>query len=161
MLRLILVRHAKSGWDDPGLDDHDRPLAPRGRRAAGWLGTALRDGGFLPETILCSSALRTRQTLDGIGVEAPDLRFLRAVYDLRDEDYVQLIRNTFGGGSPLMIVGHNSATALTAERLVGEGMDLTGFPTGAFAVIDFELDAWAAIGPGSGRLISYRVPPRG
>lgn len=73
MLRLILVRHAKSGWDDPGLDDHDRPLAPRGRRAAGWLGTALRDGGFLPETILCSSALRTRQTLDGTGVEAPDL----------------------------------------------------------------------------------------
>lgn len=159
MLRLILVRHAKSGWDDPNLDDFDRPLAPRGRRAAAWLGAALRQDGFLPKVILCSPALRTRQTLDQAGLVG-DTRLVRAIYDRSDEDYLELIREAPPAASSLMIVGHNSATASTAARLVSDGKGLTGFPTGAFAVIDFDLDDWAALEPASGKLVSYQLPPR-
>ena len=62
--RLFLLRHAKSSWDDPGLDDHERPLAPRGRRAVMVLGEHLRDNGVRPVQVLCSSSRRTRETLE-------------------------------------------------------------------------------------------------
>jgi phosphohistidine phosphatase len=62
--RLFLLRHAKSSWDDPGLDDHDRPLAPRGRRASGLIAEHLRRARIGPVLVLCSSARRTRETLE-------------------------------------------------------------------------------------------------
>src|SRR5205807_9103055 len=59
--QLFVLRHAKSSWDDPGLDDHERPLAPRGRRAVEVLNKHLRTTGACPEQVLCSSARRTRE----------------------------------------------------------------------------------------------------
>ena len=64
-LQLILMRHAKSSWDDPAAADFDRPLNGRGRRSAKALGHWLRQRGWLPDRVLCSSARRTRETLDG------------------------------------------------------------------------------------------------
>jgi hypothetical protein len=64
MRRLYLLRHAKSSWEDVGLADHDRPLAPRGRRAAKAIGRHLRDSGIEPELVLCSSARRAQETLE-------------------------------------------------------------------------------------------------
>src|SRR5262245_9413410 len=66
MKRLYLLRHAKSSWVDPTLADQDRPLAPRGRRAAKVMATHLRRNGISPELLLCSPSRRTRQTLEGI-----------------------------------------------------------------------------------------------
>ena len=66
--RLFILRHAKSSWDDPGLDDHDRPLAPRGRRAVEALASYLSAREIRPDLVLCSSSRRTRETLDGIAV---------------------------------------------------------------------------------------------
>src|SRR6516164_9381167 len=63
--QLFVLRHAKSSWDDPGLDDHERPLAPRGRRAVKLLGKHMRSHGIQPDQVLCSPARRTRETLDG------------------------------------------------------------------------------------------------
>ena len=68
--QLFVLRHAKSSWDDPGLDDHDRPLAPRGQRAVKLLGEHLRDRGVEPDQVLCSSARRTRETLAGVNPTA-------------------------------------------------------------------------------------------
>lgn len=62
----ILIRHAKSDWDDPLLDDHDRPLNPRGHPSAPRIGKWLSAQGVIPDTVLCSSALRTRETWNGI-----------------------------------------------------------------------------------------------
>jgi phosphohistidine phosphatase len=64
MNRLLLLRHAKSSWDDPSLADHERPLAPRGHRAAESMAEHLRSSVPHPDLVLCSSALRTRETLD-------------------------------------------------------------------------------------------------
>src|SRR5512135_47045 len=64
--RLFVLRHAKSSWDDPGLDDHERPLAPRGRRAVKSLGEYLRKHQIQPSQVLCSPARRTRETLEGV-----------------------------------------------------------------------------------------------
>ena len=66
MKQLFLLRHAKSSWDDSELADHDRPLAPRGRRAVKLIAEHLRREGVTPALVLCSSALRTRETLEGI-----------------------------------------------------------------------------------------------
>src|SRR5918996_5979084 len=66
MKRLYLLRHAKSSWDDPTLADHDRPLAPRGRRAAKVMAKHLHRNGIAPELVLCSGSRRTRQTLKRI-----------------------------------------------------------------------------------------------
>src|SRR5439155_14129399 len=63
---LYLLRHAKSSWDDAGLEDHDRPLSPRGRKAAGKMADHLRASGTRPALVLCSSALRARQTLERV-----------------------------------------------------------------------------------------------
>jgi len=66
--RLFVLRHAKSSWDDPGLADHDRPLAPRGRRATQAIAAHLDAAGIAPDLVLCSSARRARETLDGVAV---------------------------------------------------------------------------------------------
>ncbi|NCU19845.1 hypothetical protein EOM89_03700 [Candidatus Falkowbacteria bacterium] len=72
--RLILTRHAKSAWDDPLLADHDRPLNDRGRRAARELGDWLASRGYEPEEVLCSDALRTRETWDGVAAAVLEVR---------------------------------------------------------------------------------------
>ncbi|MBV9338789.1 MAG: histidine phosphatase family protein, partial [Solirubrobacterales bacterium] len=64
--QLYVLRHAKSSWDDPMLDDHDRPLAPRGRKAAKLIGEHIQKAGIEPDQVLCSSSRRTRETLDAV-----------------------------------------------------------------------------------------------
>ena len=64
--QLFVLRHAKSSWEDPGLDDHDRPLAPRGRRAVKLLGQHIHDSGIRPDLVLCSSSRRTLETLESV-----------------------------------------------------------------------------------------------
>lgn len=166
VLRLILVRHAKSDWDEPALADFDRPLAPRGRTDAAWIGEAFRTLQLAPARILCSTALRTRETLElaGVGLGA-DLVWSDAVYRERDSDYLDLIAAE-GATTPLMLVGHNTAIEQTAMMLTGTGGPGAiaslrgGFPAGAIAVLDFELDDWAAAAPAIGHLALFLRPPK-
>lgn len=158
MLKLVLVRHAKSDWGDAGLSDFHRPLAPRGRRAAEWLGRVFEEDGIAPELIVCSPAVRTQQTLQRSGLRG-EVRLEPRVYDQRDGDYVDLIREVGGVASPLVFIGHNSATAVTAALLAG-GDAMVDFPTAAFAVIDFAISDWSEVAAGQGRLVEYRVPPK-
>ena len=166
MLRLILVRHAKSAWDDPGLADVDRPLARRGLEAAAWIGDTLAQRGLLPERIVCSTSRRTRETLELALVRMPanwatDVVWSEAVYELRDHDYLGLIAEQGGSAKVLMVIGHNSATERTCQALVGPGDTMDSFPTGGIAVMDLEASAWSSVAPGSGRLIHFLRPPKG
>lgn len=158
MLRLILVRHAKSSWSDPGLPDFDRPLAPRGRRAAAWLGEALHRRHLVPSLILCSPAVRTRETLVLSGMKG-EVRFEPELYEDRDRDYLEILGNLDGAASPLALVGHNSAMAVTAARLAG-GAAVGEFSTAAFAVIDVPTERWQELRAGQGTLVEYCVPPK-
>jgi phosphohistidine phosphatase len=173
MLRLYLLRHAKSSWKEKGVADFDRPLAPRGRRAAEAVGLALRAQHWLPRRIICSSALRTRQTLDLIlpkifaAGAAPEVLHNRRLYDLMEEDYVELVREEGGLVPSLMLVGHNSATQSSALALCGMGEPATlaameaGFPTAALAVIDFNVPRWADVAEGRGALAAFWTPGSG
>lgn len=156
MLRLILVRHAKAA---AGLADFDRPLAPRGQREARWVGETLRAEGWLPDLVLCSSALRTRQTLALSEVAAPTV-FEREIYDLMDEDFVDCVRRRGGAAARLALVGHNSAINTTAQLLASEAVEFGGYPPAAIAVLDFAIDDWSALARRTGALVAFRAPPR-
>lgn len=166
MLRLILVRHAKSAWDDPGLSDFERPLALRGIAAASWIGETLTKHGWLPDRIVCSTSRRTRETLElalarlPANGPRPDIVWSDAVYDRRDHDYLGLIAEQGGTTQMLMLVGHNSATEETALTLNAGGEAIGSFPTGGVAVIDCEITDWRELLPRCGRLVHFLRPPK-
>jgi phosphohistidine phosphatase len=151
MLRLILMRHAKSSWIDKKLDDFDRPLSKRGREAAPMMGRELAKRGLIAERILCSPAKRTRETLkllaDGMGAK-PAVSFEDRLYSFGDgSPYLEIIAAQ-QSASPLMVIGHNPSIQNLALRLIrpdsSELVERIGrkFPTAAVAVIDLPIDSW-------------------
>jgi phosphohistidine phosphatase len=167
MRRLILFRHAKSDWSEDGRDDHDRGLAPRGRRAAGPMGAWLAGRGFAPDLVLCSTARRARATWNlarAAFTPAPKARFERDIYMASPEALLEQVRNAPAEIQTLMILGHNPGLEQFVETLASKGDPEARralsekFPTAAIAVIDFPLDDWASVKPGSGRLDRFVTP---
>lgn len=170
MLTLFLLRHAKSSWTDRTLDDHDRPLNERGRAAAPAVGRYMRDNGMAPDTILCSGAWRTRETL---GLLLPhlhgdaEIRIEEALYDANGgAELLSRLRSVDGRAACVMLVGHNPAIGELAALLCGHGPGEAmaqmrrKFPTAGLAAIDFQAAAWGEIGESDGTLTSF-VQPRG
>ena len=169
MQQLLLLRHAKSSWDDATQSDHARPLNARGRRAAAQLRTTLRELGLLPDVVLVSSARRTRQTLDALAPwdETPIIEPMDGLY-LAD---VPRLRDIVGRVSPtvrsLMLVGHNPGLHEFALMLSDpEGPDAAtpmaarlaqDFPAGALAEFTVA-GSWHDIGPGRARLVRFVCP---
>lgn len=135
------------------------------------IGERMRDLGLIPDRVLCSSALRTRETLLGVlpailpAMPADAAIELSAgLYGASGSDYVGLIAGQAEAARTLLVIGHNPATQVTAGRLAGEGdrdkiADIARkFPTAALAVIDFEGDDWSGVVPGAGRLIDFIRP---
>jgi len=164
--RLFLLRHAKSSWDDPGLDDHERPLAPRGRRAVEVLGEHLRDNDIHPALVLCSSSRRTRETLDGVAPGGETL-IEAELYHADAEQLLERLRQVSDDVESVMVIGHNPTMQITALRLSdANGSDGDGshraqisqkFPTGALATLSFDC-RWSELGPGCARLVDYVQP---
>jgi phosphohistidine phosphatase len=175
MLTLTLLRHAKSSWDDSGLDDYDRPLAKRGKKAAPEMGAALAAMGLRPDLVLCSGAVRARATLDlvlaKLGAPVPEVVYDDDVYMAAPDALLARLHRLGPGAAGevphhVMLVGHNPGLEELAVLLVGSGAaDDTArmaekFPTAAAAVIGFNADTWALIEPGSGRLEHFLTPKR-
>lgn len=167
-LELLLLRHAKSEWGDSSLDDADRPLAPRGLKAAAAIGQELHRLSLLPDLVLCSPARRARDTWSIVAAafpSAPPVRFVEDLYDFGDGSRPLAVIRTHGGTvRRLMLVGHNPAFEELAKRLTGSGpRNLREalrhkYPTGALAVIRFREPAWAQVGEGKGRLQNFIRP---
>ncbi len=167
-LQLLLLRHAKSDWGDTSLDDADRPLAPRGEKAAKAIGQEISRLSLTPDLILCSPARRARDTLAIATAELetrPPTRIVEDLYDFGDgSGPLEVIRTQGGTAQRLMLVGHNPAFEELAKRLVGSGpADLRKalrqkYPTGALAVIGFNTSRWADIAEGKGRLKRFIRP---
>jgi phosphohistidine phosphatase len=164
-----LLRHAKSDWSK-NADDHDRPLSPRGRKAAPEVARYMQSREYLPETVLCSTALRTRETLDLLLAawrKKPPVRYERLLYLA---DWPVLLDNLKKAPrvSPLLLVGHNPGIEQLAIALAVQPEDarerarlqrLTQkFPTAALAVFDVEITSWRNLEPGSGQLVDYVRP---
>ena len=110
MKKLLLLRHAKSSWDDPALADFDRPLAPRGLEAAPLIGREMARRGWIPQKALVSPALRTRDTWRLAAAEwpvRPEAEFAHSLYEASAQDILAEIRATAKAVTALLIVGHN------------------------------------------------------
>jgi len=164
--RLFVLRHAKSSWDNPGLDDHERPLAPRGERAVAALASYLSARNIHPELVLCSSSRRTRETLDGIGVGGKHV-IERALYGADTTELIERLRQLPASVSSAMLIGHNPAAQMLVLRLTNHDADGSAdphreavkrkFPTGALATLAFDCD-WSQLAPGCARLEELTTP---
>jgi phosphohistidine phosphatase len=164
---LYLLRHAKSSWPDPGLADHDRPLADRGRRAAPRMGAYLAAKAVLPSVVLCSSAKRAAETLDRVLRELPvrpTVHTARSLYLADPEELLDQIRETRDDAEALLLVGHNPGLEELALALVAKGDERarrrmeSKFPTGALAEIHFDCARWHQVDFGRGELRDFRTP---
>ncbi len=160
MPTLYLLRHAKSSWDTLGLHDHERPLAPRGQKAAARMGEHLRAGGALPALVLCSTATRTRETLDLLGLDAP-VEYDDGLYDATEGELLDRLRRLPSSLESVMLIGHNPSVQELTLMLAREGDGLARihdkFPTGALATLSFEGD-WSALAPHSALLVEFVRP---
>ncbi|MEV5570476.1 histidine phosphatase family protein [Spirillospora sp. NPDC052269] len=154
MPTLIVLRHAKAE-DGFGKADAARELTGRGRRDASAAGEWLRAGGHAPGLVLCSPAVRTRQTLDELKIDA-DVRYEPLIYANDADELLQLVREAGDETGTLLLVGHNpSVHQLIHDLAPDEAPD--GFPTCSLAVIELP-DAWSAVRAGTGDLTTYRDP---
>jgi phosphohistidine phosphatase len=169
MLTLSLFRHAKSNWDDPGLKDFDRPLARRGEAAAPRMGAFMAERQIAPELILCSPALRTRQTLDRVLPYlpgAPTIEYEDGLYLAAASLLLARVRRIAANVRHLMIIGHDPGMHGLALELAGsgDGADMQAlaakFPTAGLAVLTFAGDDWSQVHSGSGHLELFMAPKR-
>lgn len=162
MRTLLLLRHAKSSWEDPGLDDFDRPLAPRGRAAAPIMAAYLKKKKLRPDVVLCSSACRAVQTWELVskvlGGDA-DVRYLRSLYLAPPSRLIGAVRRVPDAASRAMLIAHNPGMEHLAAVLSGTGSKRKAldklyikYPTAALAQIEFDVPSWNEVDRGAGRL---------
>jgi phosphohistidine phosphatase len=163
--RLILLRHAKSSWEDTSVPDDQRPLAPRGRRALVVVGQHLRASDIDVDLVLCSPARRTRETWDGLGLHGePEVRFVREIYEATAHQLLELVNQVDDRYRTVLLIGHNPGMEDLAAGLLSDGNDESlsqlheGFATAALAVLSCDHD-WSDLTWRSARLDSY-VRPR-
>ncbi|WP_102225606.1 SixA phosphatase family protein [Acidimangrovimonas sediminis] len=160
--RLILIRHAKSSWDDPLMPDHARPLNTRGQRAAAEIGAWLTSRGYLPDTVLCSNATRTTETWARLSEHlegAPEAKLLPTLYNAAADVIMAVLRHAVG--DTVMVIGHNPGIAEFAHRLVARAPlhpEFQKFPTGATLVAEFEIDSWEDASFAKAGVVDFVVP---
>ncbi len=158
--RLVLLRHAKSSWADPRLSDHDRPLNRRGRHAAALVGRHLRHEGLGPDLVLCSSATRTRQTLQLLELaKTSEVVIEDELYGASVADLLSRVGRVPARYGTVLLIGHNPGMEDLARLLDRNGLDsVEKFPTAAAAVLRFAIGAWGEIRAGAGELDSFFTP---
>ena len=152
MKSLILLRHAKSSWDDASLDDFDRPLNSRGQKAAPLMGKWLRNKKLKPDLILSSPALRAKETTRLVCEKAgwSDLiSYEKRIYEASVQRLLSLVTHIADEVELAVMVGHNPGFEELLEALTGE----TGrMPTAAAALIELNVEKWPQVKRGSGKL---------
>ncbi|NYT86405.1 SixA phosphatase family protein [Pollutimonas harenae] len=167
MRRLMLLRHAKADWPD-GVADHERPLARRGQRQGPEMARFMAAEGLVPDRAIVSTAKRTQETWELVAPAFPpsisksnDAR----IYEAPKENILKVIREADDAAQALLLIGHNPGFAEVAYSLINTDQASPalsrlerGYPTSGLAVIDFQVDHWADIAEGSGRLQRFETP---
>ncbi|MFJ8583042.1 SixA phosphatase family protein [Streptomyces sp. NPDC093595] len=163
--RIVLLRHAKADW--PQVSDHERPLADRGRKDAPVAGRRLAETGITFDLALCSTAVRTRETWKLAVHELPQRPrtvYEERLYEASLGDLLALLNETSDDVNDLLVIGHNPGMHALADALAGQAEDDTlarmsrgGFPTSAFAVVEFT-GSWKSVEHGVGTLTAYWAP---
>ena len=138
--RLIVMRHAKSSWENPNLRDHDRPLNPRGKRDSPRVADELASRDWVPELILVSSATRTLQTLEGMSRQFGSVRneVRPGIYHAGVHDLLLELEEMLDDGTT-MILGHNPGSEMLINHLSGEWHVM---PTAAAALLEETNGVW-------------------
>lgn len=142
MKTLLVLRHAKSSWNDPALDDHERPLNKRGRRDGPRIGAFVRKNGLIPDIVFTSDAVRARFTAEAVAEAARytgDIWLNQHLYMASTADILSPVRTVGKNAETVMIVGHNPGLEEVVEQLTGERQDL---PTAALAQIVLPIEQW-------------------
>lgn len=161
---IYLLRHAKSSWSDSALPDHERPLAPRGRRAAKVIAKHVRQAGIEPELVLCSSAERTRETLELVRHALGDapVQIEDELYTASSDRLLERLRAVGDEVASVMLIGHNPALQDLALALASTGAELerlhAKFPTAALATLVVPGGSWSGLAAGDAELAAYVVP---
>ncbi len=164
---LYLLRHAKSSWSDLNLEDLDRPLTGRGRKAAKAMAAFLKREGMCPAVVLCSTAKRTRQTLKRIRPaldEGVEVRIDERLYLAGPAEILGLLGELEDSVPSAMVIGHNPGLEELALTLLGSGeaaaaRDIKAkFPTGALAMLTSGAACWQDLEPGTLHLESFVKP---
>jgi phosphohistidine phosphatase len=139
---LLILRHAKSSWDDASLDDRERPLNARGRRDAPRMGDLLRDEALVPDVIITSDAVRAHTTALAVAETAGYTRDIVVdplLYHASPEDVLAVLKTVPAANGTVMIVGHNPGLEDLVEQLTGEPHAL---PTAALVQLALSIEGW-------------------
>jgi phosphohistidine phosphatase len=162
MKTLYLMRHAKSSWKDPDLDDSDRPLNKRGKRDAPFMGKTLKKREVVPDLIVSSPAKRARKTAEAVAREIryPETKIVweERLYASDSASVLNVIRELDDEIQRAMLFGHNPSF-LDAANLIACG-EISRLPTAAVVGIELDLDSWKHISAKSGKLILFEYPKK-
>jgi phosphohistidine phosphatase len=169
MKTILLLRHAKSAWGQPGLSDHERPLNKRGERAAEAMAEHIVHNAPRPDLILCSTAVRTRQTLaplvHRLVSPAPPIALEKGLYLATEGELLVRLRAVAEEVRTVLLIGHNEGIGELAGALAGDGepnllaLLHEKFPTGALATLQLGEALWQDLAPGHAELLAF-VRPR-
>lgn len=166
-LRLCLLRHGKSDWDIPGQGDRERRLSARGRSVAPRIGAWMLAQGLAPDLVLCSSAVRTRETLKLLPealTASAEILIENDLYLAASTQLLERLHTVPEARRIVLVIGHNPGLHALALDLVGKGSreDIAALgrklPTASLAVIDFQAAAWTEVHTGKGTLAVYMTP---
>ena len=167
MKTLILMRHAKSSWKDRTLDDHDRPLKKRGRKAAPVMARWLEERGLVPDVVLCSSARRTCETLERMRAAAPSLpepRVSRGLYEAGPAALLGAVQALPASCGTVLLIGHQPGLGELLRLLAGRLRSaelrraFEKFPTAAAAVLEANVAAWTDLRAECAEFASFAAP---
>ncbi len=160
--RLILIRHAKSSWDDPFGDDHERVLNTRGQASAKAVGAWMMAQGYVPDAIVSSDAARAQETTERVMAELepePKLRLSGRLYHAAPDTIMDLIQSETA--QTLAVVGHNPGIGMLANMLVQKPPKharFSDYPTCGTTVINFAIESWRDLRPNMGECGAFVVP---
>ena len=161
-LRLILIRHGKSSWDDPFGDDHARVLNERVRASASAIGAWMTQEGYGPDVVVCSDAARTVETAElviaALSVR-PTLQLSGRIYHASPDTILDVIQRQTA--PTVAVIGHNPGIGMLANMLIKKAPKhhrFSDYPTCASTVIDFDASDWSAIRPRTGICAAFVVP---
>lgn len=161
MKTLLIMRHAKSSWEEEGQPDHERPLNDRGLRDAPRMGEYLRKKGFVADIILTSSAKRARRTAEAVAeaMKCPDrVEVIDALYLADPLVYLASLRHLPEEARVVLVVGHNPGISGWASKLTHRQIEL---PTAAVACITLPIDDWSTVSGGTpGMLLDLWLPKK-
>lgn len=157
MKRLILMRHAEAGWHI-NVDDHERPLSASGIRDAKKIGSWLKEKAYIPDEVISSTSLRTRETLSYLFLDCPQI-FERSLY-LADADQMKSTLQTLLSETVILLAHNPGITELAHDLMNHEEKheNFMDFPAASTLVIDFKADLWSEVKSDSGIFVDFVMP---